>query len=522
MRTNLASRAVRRAIAGRDGIRILDFSNNATPTGEEQGILGKIWDWIKDNTVGRFIGWITGKVLSFGRALIEGAIEWTWGLAADLFIQGLEALWEFDWNQSDAELAERISGAKVRMASIWGAWIARGIVKIGTIVISSKIFLPVPVIAKPALSAYIRSHSLPEAISEVTLDFRQAVTTTIASMVEIGYTKIFGYARLGIKAYGDWLQKAGILLPGGNQILKEWGSEDGPEMSLSQAVENKVEKIKIPWVKAFVESALEGAWEGFTDALVMVADDIDNFLQEENQQNQVLGEARALEVLPDRENPNERLLFYGYQNTVIGDVMSTLNTYQMIHNRDIGYVQEEYQQEMLKNKQLIKRGLTLQWRTRKTPPWTTKIPNTPPFSRAEITIPHAKANVTWASIKTAMGGNDGISIGPWRATGVTDKGERPYIFGASQRDAIENLERAMVLSELKLLSISVSFLVKTKKTRRNPIRFYPAFCHVYQAIPSSGREGKEFADGTRANISRKRLDMWRSEPLENTPIFRQV
>lgn len=522
MRTNLVSRAVRRAIAGGDGIRILDFSNNATTTGEEQGLLEKLKDWIVGNTIGRFVGWISGKVLSFGRSLIEGAIQWTWGLASDLFIQGLEALWEFDWNQSDAELAEKISGAKVRMASIWGAWIARGIVKIGTIIISSKVFLPVPVIAKPALSAYIRSNSLPEAISETALDFRQAVTATIASMVEIGYVKIFGWARLGIKAYGDWLQKAGRLLPGGNQILKEWGDEDGPELSLSQAVEDKVEKIKIPWVKAFVESALEGAWEGFTDGLTMVADDIDNFLQEQNEENQVLGEARALEVLPDRNNPNERLLFYGYQNTVIGDVMSTLNTYQMIQNRDIGYMQEEYQQEMLKNKQLIKRLLCLQWRTRKSPPWTTKIPNTPPFARAEITIPHVRANVSWDSIKSAMGGSDGISIGSWRATGVTDKGERPYIFGSSQRDAIENLERAMALSELKLLSISTSLLVKTKKTRRNPIRFYPAFCHVYQAIPASGLKGKEFADGSRATIERKRLEMWRSEPLEDTPIFRQI
>lgn len=479
----LPSRGIRDKVGGIKGkIRYLDVKHPITRQGESKNILDNIGD-----AFNALSGFITGNGW-WARLFANGATAlFNWGM------QALVRLATFDFNQSDKQLLALINGEGNRVAAALGTLAGQAIGWTVGIAVGYGISFVIPVIGGATLARSVSAIAKAEAGREITSGIGNALLQTISA---VGTTALVGSYFLARRAFKQGKESTG-----------------GPVFSLAAGVEYLINLVPFEWLRTFINSALDQATDSFWEAGTIIAYEIDSaYEQAKRAQENARGRKKTVKITPDKRRKAETLVLTANQADLQEEVITTLNNYRLISNRDVGQIVGMPAEDYLTAKPL-RRQLTIVFMSKKEPPW--KMADGTRAKEHQVTIPDADLGLTWSKIKLAA---KPYTWGKFRATAHLDNGRQMAVYGATKSEAEKTLRRLVELSTAKILALNVTEEVEKKNInlKKQARTIYPAYATLLVRRPTTG-EGRNFADGSKLEDERIRLDLWTNEAPKGTP-----
>lgn len=338
----------------------------------EGNLLQNLW-----NAATKFAGFIGGliKAITFSATKI-----WGW------VIGSIERLKAFNWNASDDELKTMVEAQNVALAALWGGVVGQGFGWLAGIAVGYGVAFLCPVIGGAALARLISTKVGKEAIEELLPTLRNALAQTANALATSGLISIYTNYRRLLKSAPEAFLKALYGEETTYFIKNLFGNKGGPDMSFNVQMDEAIESIDNKYLQEFLEEFFDEAWDSFTEAGFIVAQEIDAaFAQHKASQKEQLGPERTLEIIPDREAEDETLKLINMpQQLAVPAIQQTLNTHRLLYNRDVGAVIEQPAGSMGRaNFQL--RQLVILFQSRPHPPWRELTGKR--CRRAEVQIP---------------------------------------------------------------------------------------------------------------------------------------
>ena len=266
------------------------------------------------------------------------ALGWVWGLVkwagvsitkivGICFVLG-QALWNFDWNQTDESLQKGIDSAGIELASVWGEVGGNVIGTLFAMALGYGIATFIPVIG-PAVAWSAVIATFGDRAPEILDELGDAIYATGKYLGRWALNNSYILVRNLIKK----------MFPN-NKTLQQWGN--GQRWTISEWIEGGVESIQDPALRAFTESALEGAWEGFVETGFVFARNLDDALaQAKMNKKEILGNdvTPSLELDPQS---GEKIYFPPQPTTLAKQqILTNITTFRQVRNRDIGFFSGE-------------------------------------------------------------------------------------------------------------------------------------------------------------------------------------
>lgn len=479
------------------------------------GIIGGLW-----NAGKAFVNFIGGL---FNGLKFSASAIW------DLFRGGLTALKAFDWNASDEALQQMVEGQNVGLASTWGGVVGKGLGWFAAIGIGYGISFICPVIGGAALANSVALAASKEALQEITGSLggalRQTAQTIGSNLLISGYINF----RKMLKNAPRGLLEGIYGKDTADFIQNTWGNKGGINYSFNYQMDEFIESIDNKYLKAFLESMFEEAWDSFTEAGFVIAAEIDNaYSQSKLEKKQELGTERSVVVYPDREEKSEALTFVDTPQKLLKPAVQTaLNQHRLIRNRDIGLVMglpvEEYTRAKQQSLKLVINLFSV-----KQPPFFKR--TTDNFAWVTISIPDVKRSMLdWEKIKLAVGGANGYTWGRFCAIAMLDTGRKITCYASTAPEAENLVERLLTLTEGKLQTLNIIEETKAgvrttrRKLAKQPTQVYPAYFTILNwketTDPNAGRATKK----GQYRQSKGRVDLWTpTEPKNAKTIIREI
>lgn len=489
----LVSRELRNRIAGAKGIRKISTDLRFSEADDGNGIVGRLVDSLK-----RFTGWLFKTILKVVPISVTAIFNW--------LFTGITRLSQFDWNATDAELRRIVQGQNVAVASAWGSFVGQGIGWLSAIGVGYGVGFLCPVIGSGALARVLASQVSQEAVDEIVFGLRAAIRQTLVSWTASAAVNAY----IGLR---KWIKRSGV---GGLTrifgdraagLVEIWGTDSAPNISFSNLLEERIERIPQETTRAFYESLFDEAFDSFMEGGYIIAAEIDAAYAQAKiqQQKNAEGVPRGLEVFPDKENPRESIYFQGTQKDVKEQVLQTLNTHRLVHNRDIGMVVGQPAEDWYRARPQ-RRKLVIVFKGAPSPPW---VSGGRVAKEASYSIPDAKVGISWTELQTAC---DPYLWGKFRATANLNNGRQMAVYGASPQDAERTLRKLLRLSTAELVTLSISEEKdRNPKLRKDPVMMYPAFATMLIRRPSVDASGMTDLEGNTWDESRLRYEIWRPE-----------
>jgi hypothetical protein len=500
VKQTLASRNIRKKILGNNQIRKLDLSHPLSKK-EEKSWQDRAGD-LFNGTVG-FLGWAAGGILNLGGWSAQGI--WGW------LVGRVEQVKAFNWNASDKELESLMKSQNLRIAAAWGNALGRSVGWIAGIAVGYGLSYLCPVIGGASLARTVATNVGRTGVEEVTNGVLGAITQTVGALANnalinfyIDIRRVFRQVPMNTltKIYGRTTA----------EFIRDNWSTSKPNVSFNSKMDELVESIKNDELRTFVEAFLEESWDGFMEAGMIVAYELDSaYAQAKRANENDRGKRKTVRLTPDKRK-KEQLILSGRTADLEESVIETLNNYRLISNRDVGQIVGMPAEDYLSAKPL-RRQLTIVFKTKKEPPW--KMPDGTQAKQREVTIPDADLGLTWAKIKLAA---KPYTWGKFRATAHLDNGRQMAVYGSSKSEAEKTLRRLAELSTAKILALNVTEEVEKRNLnlKKQAMQVYPAYATLLVRRPTTG-EGRNFTDGTKLEEDRIRLDLWPNEAPKGTP-----
>lgn len=468
----------------------------------EGNLLQNLW-----NAATRFVGFIGGllKTITFSATQI-----WGW------VIGRVEQLKSFNWNASDAELATMVENQNLALAGVWGGVVGQGFGWLAGIGIGYGVAFLCPVIGGAALARTIAGKVGREAIEEILPALRNALLQTAGTLANAGLINVYvNYRRFLKNAPSAFLE--GLYGKDTADFIKNiWGGKNAPDMSFNTQMDEAIESIPNKFLQNFLEEFFDEAWDSFTEAGFVVAQEIDSaYAQNKAAQKAILGVERSIEIIPDREAEDEKLRLINVpQSLAIAQVQQTLNTQRLLYNRDVGAVIGEPAGSMGRAN-FQPRQLVIVFFSRPQPPWRELTGK--PCRRTSVQVPDLKAGITWQEIKTAA---DSYTWGRFRATANMDNRRQLAVYGATAQEAETKLRKLALLSTSNILTLSISEEEQRPiKLKKEPTQMYPAYATLINRRNSIDGQGRTSIDNRTYDEKVIRFPLWvQTEPRNLPPL----
>lgn len=485
-----------RQVSSAIGTRQMSLSNSFFDelVDDHGNILDKIWNFGKN---------VVGFLWKAAISLVKG-IQFSAKTIVGWIQRAKEVLWNFNWQATDKELQGTMEQYNVQMAAAWGGVVGRGVGWMAAIAVGAGVSLLLPVVGGTALAAAVVSTTSSEAVSDLMGEIGAAISTTVGAIATKAVLSGYIAIRRAIRAAAlkiDW-RPYGFLGGRIGSAIASWGQKPGVSWTFESATEDAIEKIDSLPLQAFVEEALEESWDAFIEGGYVVADVIDSAFETSRLQT---GEARRLVLYPDAENREERVVLYGNSTEIQTQALTTLNTHQLIRNRDIGYFDIPDTDTPLKVPSV--RELKIIFYTVKQPPWSRG-------KRHTIKIANPKEGITYDEIKRAT---NTLDTGMFYASGrlIGHRGKM-VVHGSSADKARSNLDEIAKLCDGQLGNITVGQSIPSAKSSSiQSGSIYPAYAQL--SLKKQRSTGNLYADGERYNLYGDRLTLW----YDNSPIGSQ-
>ncbi|NEO87908.1 MAG: hypothetical protein F6J87_27170 [Spirulina sp. SIO3F2] len=482
--------------------------------------------WVRDIGA-RFKGWLSEKAKQQQSA-------WTQTQITGLMHSARAFVFNFNWNASDEELERLLESQLQALSSQFGGAIGCslgwGYGPLEGLVLNAGVgklmeLLHIPVLrfdwglARQALKA-TREEALDELAALWGGVFRSAVLFA-GRWVMI---KSFKQVRRGIKFLARHTgldERLGL-----SEVIQQWGEPGSEPWIINDRIDDWIASIPNPILRSFLDNAREEFVECQTEASYVYASSLDTLRQEQlDTREAVLGTQHTVEVTPDREAPDERIVLSGRDQVLRGAITTTIATHQQIHNRDVGQIVGEPLHEAMLNKAPHSTlSLKLQWCPRRERPFTkTQYEldggNSDHWTTPEFDLPWIiPSGLDWDKIKFAMGGSDGFISGPMRCAAYIGwpeqglAGRQVVLYASTKTEGKRMLQRLANLSDGKVYGFKYGERERDPDNRaltyKYNVRVYPKSA----TVTSQRREiDKAKGRGTlTGNWSPRRevLDMW--------------
>lgn len=449
---------------------------------------------------------LLGRVFSFFRTfagfIVEGvqiayrAIQWTAVAAASLIVQVGQTLYALDWAMSDDQIDQMLRAQSVSLAAVLGDFVgATGARLVGLTLVGGL------TLKFPAFGAALFATLLEDTGDEVSARVAGLLyTAAYASSLAL----IYG----GLKFGKWWLRRWGLAIPRGSE---RWTEEN---MSLAAVFERFAESLPIMEARVFVENALDSAVDETFEVIMVLAGGVDEFIASQRAGGQpvTMGPERAVRVTPDERSPGEQIVIRGAQDLVVQQLDSITYSHGLLWNRDVGaIVGEPIEEAILRRPQSLR--IMIQYRSVPRPPWVDR--NGQRARSVTYTVPNLRRSaLDWNLIKTAAGGDDGYTWGPFRASCVTSSGSKIAVYGASAGIAEQRIRQLLTLSEDTISTLSISeektegVKLENPSLIKRPTQVYPAYLSIYNRadLLQSAQTGRERLQSRSA--ARARIPLW--------------
>ena len=509
--SDLISRSERSAI----GERVFDPSGDIEEQKDDDGgLIASIW---------KGLGRLTGFIIKVAKAILSGiafSFQAIWGVC----VQSALNLYFFDWNQTDEELDQVV---RANYNALGGALGGAAGTSVGYLLCG----------ALPAVSIFAFNEGLGAyLLKEVGAAYLDEISGQLSAVVASTWRALSTHFMIwSFKNVRKWLKKddnffAQVIF--GERyadIKKSWGEQNTPSWSFAIGVENWIESIKNPFFRAFAEEFVEEGIEACIEAGYVITGGIDQYIiGQKLAQQSVLGKERAVEVIPNRDIPEERIILAGPEEVVKSAITNALAMHTIYQNRDVGQIVgvplESYQRATANV-----RSLTISWYEKPKPPWGQAARY---GRRASYSIPDISlASLDWEKIKLAAGGKNGFIWGPFRATAKLSNGRQMACYGGSPDEAEELLRALASLSTADILTLNISQEKNVGRRAQYPelrkarTRLYPAYASLIIRRPArSSDEGRrDLDDGVKRVREQARIELWpESKPADFEEIIQSA
>lgn len=492
----------------------------AQNTNYEISANGQESDWIPDwleaiakpvwDAIVNFGGFIFG--------LVGSALEFTLSKAWGIVVQSSVFVWNFNWDQTDEQLDQQVANLQILLSSQLGATTGS---LLGYLVCGA---IPGAAMLKfnKALAIKILKDVGEEALEEFASNLAVLCQTALNGLFQMTLINSFKAVRRFLKDFFNNPNSpqsrfmSGIFGDRFNDFIAGWG--DGKDnYSFSNLTEEAIERIPNANLRAFVEEMLEEFADSCIEAGYIVAGGLDEWVAQKKLEKQaLLGEQKIVEIIPNRDAPDEKLILAGNEALLKNTLVQTINNHNMIENRNIGQFMGSQVQTFLK-KDPLELGIKIVWATKQKPPFGQDC------KFVDCTIEGIdRSKLEWELIKTLAGGENGFNWGRFRATANLSNGGQFVIHGNTKEEAEDMARRLIQLSEFEILTLSVTEHLREGLRRvGQPLeiddrRVYPVYMTITnrQKIINEARRGQGTLNGTYFKRSHQ-INLWTSNPPRN-------
>ncbi len=316
--SELSSRTERQKV----GERTINPMSDSSPP-DQGGIAGIVTSFIKG--IAGLGGFLVSKITGFF------SFSWTkfWGF----IVQAKQYIWNFNWNATDAQLDTEINNRFKQLAiQLGGAtgnalgWLFCGVVPAATIMAFNE-----------PLGAYALKAVTEEGLEELADNFGALFKQLYIQGTIAVATWAYKSVRKVIKSNAKFVGK--IFGAKIEYALQAWGEKDSKPWSFAMSYENALEKIPNATLREAVEEFGEEFDEACTEAGYVIANSVDTFYAQkmlEKQQFPLLGEVRYVEITPNRNLPDNKIILGGDEELLKPLIIQTLANNQQLGDRDIG------------------------------------------------------------------------------------------------------------------------------------------------------------------------------------------
>ncbi|MGL5872848.1 MAG: hypothetical protein ACRC2R_10855 [Xenococcaceae cyanobacterium] len=448
----------------------------ASPGGN---IVTKVFDGLK-----RFGGFIVNAV----RAIFNWALS-------DIFDWLVETYFElkyFDWNQTDAEIKAAIDANNAAIFGELGDLAGTGLVWFIGIGASTALASKYPVVAGE-VALKLAQEGNEEIRARFTNLLRVTARSTLHNLALSGFLTIRKLRLFGLAPV----------------------TESKEPWIIADKIDNAIQKIPSLNIRAFVSRFLEAIEDNLIDMGYVICTTIeDHYALARERKLEEGGQQRTVILQPDKEVEDEKLVIEDDQNSTMQTVRDTLNTYALVHNRDVGQIIGQPYEDWYRAKPQ-RRFMEIIFKSKEKPPW--REGDGKRASEYSFSIPDVKAGLTWNEIKTAA---KKYTWGEMRVWADLDNGRQLVINASTKAEGISKIKELATLTTAKILKFSSSSEEDPPPERKKKATMaYPCYANLTIRKPTIVGEGIATIDGQNLKSAKTRIELWHdTEPEDSEPI----
>ncbi|MBE9239683.1 hypothetical protein [Synechocystis salina] len=254
--------------------------------------------------------------------------------------------------------------------------------------------------------------------------------------------------------------------------VKEWGEKGTKPWTFALALDNWIESIKNPAIENFTEELIEEFFDSCSEAFYVIANTADQYMLEQKlSQTTLLGDQEFVEITPNRDYEEEKIIIAGPAELIKPTIVQTLAQHQLLEERDLGmWVGEPVRQNITGSPLPIMLRVILSDREGVLSG----------AKRVQITIPDVRREkLGWNEIKSAVGGINGYMWGEWKTSARLDGGREISVYTASEDEGLDMVAKLAVFSNQEIIGITSvrerreGARKRLDALRKKPTRIYP-------------------------------------------------
>lgn len=431
-----------------------------------------------DNWVVKTIN-VLKRINSWGNAVsgflanaigIAGKVTVTW--VVHQLVGVARFVWNFNWNATDAELDAQYAAYQSMLMGQLGGTIGNAI---GWAVCGAG-----PGLIMLKFNKLLALRMLKEVGEEALDELVANLRVLVQQAAQLGMRKTL------INTYKNGRRLLKELLADPNGVgakfarsigidpnrAKQWGEKGNKPWSFAIGLDNWVETIKDPGWQALTEESIEEFFDACSEAFYVVANAADQYMLEQKLAKEtLLGDEELVEIQPNRDNEEEKIIIAGPSELIKPVIVQTLTQHQLLEERDLGVWVGEPLREAL-----IAPPISLQLRVILTDvqgKWTGA-------KRVQITIPDVqRSRIDWGRLKAAVGGQNGYMWGSYFCKARLSGGQRLELYASTESEGVDRLVELAYFTNQEILGITAVKELKEGKRKtisalyKQPTRIYP-------------------------------------------------
>ena len=375
----------------------------------------------KPATIGDWFNWVKGVVKKGWEGLISinpmrlvhGFKAWVSRLIGDAIMP----LWNFNWNITDEELDQQYAALFNQLGGQLGGTLGGlvGGLVCGSAVVGAEVLSQRLLQYNDATALRLIVDQGEEVLDELYDNLRGLSYTLGRMALNAAFVKLFKSFRRGIKTLfqnpDSWQSRAlrNVFGDGINEVVSRWGNKGEKPWSFALATENIIEQIPNPFFRNLAEEFVEEFLEACRNSFYIAAN---TWEQAAIAPELILGQQRVVEITPDRERENEKIIIGGNEKLLKPLIVQTVQQERSLANRDVGIVLGQQMEQLafnLKGIDTPQVDIIIRYYSQKQPPFSRNYKTADDFL---VKVPQVvRGRLDWERVKNAAGGRSGYLAG---------------------------------------------------------------------------------------------------------------